>query len=133
MRISDWSSDVCSSDLGLSATIADPAQYAAWLAPDSRGETVTIVEGEAGADPDIEILLPEGAVPWAGHSGRWAVHPVMEVIARNRPTIIFCNTPGLAARILQELWKDNDLLLQPAIEHGRSEARRVGKELSRTC
>src|SRR3546814_9227925 len=72
MRISDWSSDVCSSDLGLSATIADPAQYAAWLAPDSRGETVTIVEGEAGADPDIEILLPEGAVPWAGHSGRWA-------------------------------------------------------------
>src|SRR3546814_14773662 len=45
--------------VGLSATIADPAQYAAWLAPDSRGETVTIVEGEAGADPDIEILPPE--------------------------------------------------------------------------
>src|SRR3546814_17638806 len=58
--------------VGLSATIADPAQYAAWLAPDSRGETVTIVEGEAGADPDIAILLPEGAGPWAGPSGGWA-------------------------------------------------------------
>src|SRR3546814_20454447 len=55
--------------VGLAATIAEPAQYAAWLAPDSRGETVTIVEGEAGADPDIEILLPEGAVPWAGIRG----------------------------------------------------------------
>src|SRR3546814_12955711 len=84
--------------VGLSATIADPAQYAAWLAPDSRGETVTIVEGEAGADPDIEILLPEGAVPWAGHSGRWAVHQVMAVIARTRTTIIFCNTRGPIGR-----------------------------------
>src|SRR3546814_19406032 len=123
MRISDWSSDVCSSDLGLSATIADPAQYAAWLAPDSRGETVTIVEGEAGADPDIEILLPEGAVPWAGHSGRWAVHQVMEVIARNRTTIIFCNTRGHAELIFQDLWKINDQSLPtatPHVNHGRA-------------
>src|SRR3546814_2256622 len=103
---------------GLSATIADSAQYAAWLAPDSRGETVTIVEGEAGSDPDIEILLPEGAVLWAGHSGRWAVHQVMEVIARNRTTNIFCNTRGLAELIFQELWKVNDLSLPIAIHHG---------------
>src|SRR3546814_11882106 len=109
MRISDWSSDVCSSD----------------LAPDSRGETVTIVEGEAGADPDIEILLPEGAVPWAGHSGRWAVHQVMEVIARNRTTIIFCNTRGLAELIFQELWKVNDLSLTIA-KIGRETCRERG-------
>ena len=102
--------------VGLSATIADPVQYAGWLAPDA--DTVTIVEGEAGADPDIEILLPEGAVPWAGHSGRWAVHQVMEVIARNRTTIIFCNTRGLAELIFQELWKVNDLSLPIAIHHG---------------
>lgn len=104
--------------VGLSATIADPVQYAGWLAPDADAGTVTIVEGEPGAEPDIEILLPEGAVPWAGHSGRYAVHQVMGVIAANRTTIIFCNTRGLAELIFQELWKVNDLSLPIAIHHG---------------
>ncbi|WP_428684892.1 ligase-associated DNA damage response DEXH box helicase [Sphingopyxis sp.] len=104
--------------VGLSATIADPDQYRGWLAPDADAGKVTLVEGEAGADPDIDILLPEGAVPWAGHSGRWAVHQVMEVVAANRTTIIFCNTRGLAELIFQELWKVNDLSLPIAIHHG---------------
>ncbi len=104
--------------VGLSATIADPAQYAAWLAPGAAGDSVTIVAGEAGADPDISILLPDGAVPWAGHSGRYAVHQVMAEVARNRTTIIFCNTRGLAELIFQELWKVNDLSLPIAIHHG---------------
>lgn len=104
--------------VGLSATIADPVQYAGWLAPDADARAVTLVEGEAGADPDIAILLPEGAVPWAGHSGRYAVHQVMEVVAANRTTIIFCNTRGLAELIFQELWKVNDLSLPIAIHHG---------------
>ena len=104
--------------VGLSATIADPVQYAGWLAPDSRADTVTVIEGEAGADPDISILLPEGAVPWSGHSGRYAVHQVMAEVAKNRTTIIFCNTRGLAELIFQDLWKVNDLGLPIAIHHG---------------
>ena len=104
--------------VGLSATIADTAAYRSWLAPDGDADAVTLVEGEAGADPDIAILLPEGAVPWAGHSGRYAVHQVMEEIAKNRTTIIFCNTRGLAELIFQELWKVNDLSLPIAIHHG---------------
>ncbi len=104
--------------VGLSATIADPDQYRAWLAPDADARVVTLVAGEAGADPDISILLPEGAVPWAGHSGRWAVHQVMAEVARNRTTIIFCNTRGLAELIFQELWKVNDRSLPIAIHHG---------------
>ncbi len=104
--------------VGLSATIADPDQYRGWLAPDADADKVTLVVGEAGADPDIDILLPAGAVPWAGHSGRWAVHQVMEVVAANRTTIIFCNTRGLAELIFQELWKVNDLSLPIAIHHG---------------
>jgi len=104
--------------VGLSATIADPAQYAAWLAPDADAGAVTLVEGEPGAEPDIAILLPEGAVPWAGHSGRYAVHQVMAEVAKNRTTIIFCNTRGLAELIFQELWKVNDLSLPIAIHHG---------------
>lgn len=104
--------------VGLSATIADSDAYRAWLAPNAEAESVTLVEGEAGADPDIRILLPEGAVPWAGHSGRYAVHQVMAEVARNRTTIIFCNTRGLAELIFQELWKVNDLSLPIAIHHG---------------
>ena len=104
--------------VGLSATIADTTAYRSWLAPNGDAEAVTLVEGEAGADPDIEILLPAGAVPWAGHSGRWAVHQVMEEVAKNRTTIIFCNTRGLAELTFQELWKVNDLSLPIAIHHG---------------
>lgn len=104
--------------VGLSATIADTAAYCSWLSPGGDADAVTLVEGEAGADPDIEILLPEGAVPWAGHSGRYAVHQVMEEVAKNRTTIIFCNTRGLAELILQELWKVNDAGLPIAIHHG---------------
>jgi len=104
--------------VGLSATIADTTAYRSWLAPNGEAETVTLVEGEAGADPDIQILLPAGAVPWAGHSGRWAVHQVMEEVAKNRTTIIFCNTRGLAELTFQELWKVNDLSLPIAIHHG---------------
>jgi len=104
--------------VGLSATIADTTAYRSWLAPGGSGDAVTLVEGEAGADPDIDILLPEGAVPWAGHSGRYAVHQVMEEVAKNRTTIIFCNTRGLAELIFQELWKVNDAGLPIAIHHG---------------
>ncbi|MGB3846103.1 MAG: ligase-associated DNA damage response DEXH box helicase [Sphingopyxis sp.] len=104
--------------VGLSATIADPRQYAAWLAPEAVEDAVTIVEGDPGAEPDILILLPAGAVPWAGHSGRYAVHQVMEEITKNRTTIVFCNTRGLAELIFQELWKVNDLSLPIGIHHG---------------
>ena len=37
-------------------------------------------QGEPGADPNIAILLPEGRVPWAGHSGRYAAEQVMAEI-----------------------------------------------------
>src|SRR3546814_13599510 len=42
----------------------------------------------------------------------------MAEIAKNRTTIIFCNTRGLAELIFQELWKVNDLSLPIAIHHG---------------
>src|SRR3546814_13581454 len=74
--------------VGLSATIADPAQYAAWLAPDSRGETVTRVDGEAGPAPALVISLPAWQVPWAGTSGCWAVDQVLDVVVRRRTAIL---------------------------------------------
>ena len=53
----------------LSATLADPAAYRAWLAPGGAAERVALVEGEPGAPPELAILLPEDArVPWGGHA-----------------------------------------------------------------
>src|SRR5690606_25214953 len=76
----------------LSATVADPDLYRAWLAPTGAAARVRLVRGDPGADPDIEILLPTGRVPWSGHSGRYAARQVMEQISKARLSLIFCNT-----------------------------------------
>ena len=112
--------------VALSATVADPDAYRAWLAPDGDINAVDLVEGEPGADPDISILLPEGRVPWSGHSGRYAAEQVMAEIETHRTTIVFCNTRSLAELIFQDLWKVNALSLPIGVHHGSlsREARR---------
>jgi len=112
--------------VALSATVADPDAYRAWLAPDGDIDTVDLVLGEPGADPDIAILLPEGRVPWAGHSGRYAAEQVMAEIETRRTTIVFCNTRSLAELIFQDLWKVNVMSLPIGVHHGSlsKEARR---------
>ena len=104
--------------VALSATVADPDGYRAWLAPDGDIDAVTKVQGEAGAEPNIAILLPQGRVPWAGHSGRYAAPQVMAQIASHNTTLVFCNTRALAELIFQDLWKVNDAQLPIGIHHG---------------
>ena len=112
--------------VALSATVADPDSYRAWLAPDGDIDKVDLVLGEPGADPDVTILLPEGRVPWAGHSGRYAAEQVMAEIETRRTTIVFCNTRSLAELIFQDLWKVNLMSLPIGVHHGSlsKEARR---------
>ena len=102
----------------LSATVADPDGYRAWLAPDGDIDAVSLVHGEPGADPNISILLPQDRVPWSGHSGRYAAEQVMAEVAAHRTTIIFCNTRGLAELIFQDLWKVNADGLPIGVHHG---------------
>ncbi|OQW44957.1 MAG: DNA ligase-associated DEXH box helicase [Proteobacteria bacterium SG_bin5] len=104
--------------VGLSATVADPDAYRAWLAPYGDLDTVRLVRGEPGAEPNVRILLPQGRVPWSGHSGRYAAPQVIEQIKAHRTTLIFCNTRGLAELIFQDLWKENADQLPIAIHHG---------------
>ncbi len=104
--------------VALSATVADVDAYRAWLAPDGDIGTVTPVLGEAGADPHVAILIPEGRVPWSGHSGRYAAAQVMAEIQSRGTTLIFCNTRGLAELIFQDLWSANDANLPIGIHHG---------------
>lgn len=116
--------------VALSATVADPDGYRGWLAPHGDIDAVTLVQGEKGADPDIAILLPEGRVPWAGHSGVYAMPQVMAEIETHRITIVFCNTRGLAELVFQQLWKVNELKLPIGVHHGSLslEARRRAEQ-----
>lgn len=116
--------------VGLTATIADPDAYRAWLAPYGDIDTVRLVQGEQGAEPDIAILVPEGRVPWSGHSGRYAAAHVMEIVAAHQTTLIFCNTRSLAELIFQDLWKANTDGFPIGIHHGSLsiEARRKVEE-----
>ncbi len=77
-----------------------------------------IVIGDEGAPPDIAILLPEGEIPWGGHSGAYATAQVMAEIEQHATTIIFCNTRGLAELTFQKLWDANELKLPIGIHHG---------------
>ncbi len=113
--------------VALSATVADPDGFRGWLAPDGTIEAVTLVEGEAGAPPELAILLPEDArVPWGGHAAAWAVPQLIAAIRANRTTLVFCNTRFLAEFIFQKLWDANEDNLPIGIHHGSlsREARR---------
>ena len=113
--------------VGLSATLADPAAFAQWLAPAGEALQVSVVEGEQGAKPELSILLPEEArVPWGGHAAAWAVPQLIEAIKANRTTLIFCNTRFLAEFIFQQLWNANEDVLPIGVHHGSlsKEARR---------
>ena len=112
--------------VALSATVADADAYRAWLAPYGDIGAVRLVEGEAAAEPDLSILLPEGKVPWAGHAGTHAIPQLIEEIGRNKTTLVFCNTRFLAEFTFRKLWDLNDANLPIGIHHGSlsAEARR---------
>lgn len=111
----------------LSATLADPDAYRGWLAPWGDIGSVALVEGEPGADPDVNILLPrEERIPWSGHAATWAIPQLIEQIKAHRTTLVFTNTRFLAEYIFQELWDANEDNLPIGIHHGSlsKEARR---------
>jgi ATP-dependent Lhr-like helicase len=111
----------------LSATLADPDLYRGWLAPWGDLDSVELLNGEPGAPPELEILLPfEQRVPWGGHAATWAVPQLVEAIKANRTTLIFTNTRFLAEFIFSKLWDANDGNLPIGIHHGSlsKEARR---------
>lgn len=111
----------------LSATVARPEEFRAWLAPWGDVGAVELVIGEEGAQPEVEILLAEGErVPWGGHAAIWAIPQIYELIRANQTVLIFTNTRFLAEYIFQRLWDANEDKLPIGIHHGSlsKEARR---------
>ncbi|MEL1251706.1 ligase-associated DNA damage response DEXH box helicase [Aurantiacibacter gilvus] len=111
----------------LSATVSDPEGYRGWIAPWGDVGSVELVQGEKGAEPQLEILLPdEERVPWGGHAATWAIPQLYQRIRDNRTTLVFTNTRFLAEYIFRNLWDANEDNLPIGIHHGSlsKEARR---------
>ena len=101
--------------VGLSATVNDPDMLRRWLAPDQMSD---LVLGEPGAPPIVDVLLSNGAVPWAGHTAQHAMAEVYDAIRGARTALIFVNTRWQAEFAFQELWRLNEDSLPIALHHG---------------
>ncbi len=108
--------------VALSATIDDPNLIAEWLVPHFpsplAGEGIVIVKGDPGAVPIIDVLVSEGRVPWAGHTGQHAIPEVYEAIRRSGLSLIFVNTRWQCEFVFQQLWAINDDNLPIGLHHG---------------
>ena len=94
-----------------------PALPSPTLLPSGRKEVV-VVKGDPGAPPVIDVLVSEGRVPWAGHTGVHAVPEVYEAIRRSGMSLIFVNTRWQAEFVFQQLWAINEDSLPIALHHG---------------
>lgn len=105
---------------GLSATVADEAALARWLAPQHPDEEfqARVVKGPKGTTPSVDMLLSQERIPWAGHTGRHAMGEVYGAIQKAAMSLVFVNTRFQAELAFQELWKINDDNLPIALHHG---------------
>lgn len=105
--------------VGLSATIDDPDLIRDWLSPGvPPAQDVRLVRGDPGAPAEIDVLISEGKVPWAGHTGQHAIPEVYAAIQRANLSLIFVNTRWQAEFVFQQLWSVNDDNLPIALHHG---------------
>jgi len=116
--------------VGLSATVNDPTRVRRWLS--DKGDDIVL--GQAGAPAQVEVLLSENRVPWAGHTAQHAMAEVYETIKSARTTLVFVNTRWQAEFAFQELWRLNEDNLPIALHHGSLSAeqrRKVEAAMSR--
>ena len=99
--------------VGLSATVAWPDELAAYLGPN-----VERINATETAEPEVSILVPEEALPWAGHMAMHAIPAIYQAIQAHKTTLIFVNTRAQAEVAFQALWRLNDDNLPIGLHHG---------------
>lgn len=107
--------------IGLSATVANPDDLRAYLVDQpgtDKRNLAELVHVSGGAEPDISILDSQERLPWSGHSSRYAMGEVFELIKAHRVTLVFVNTRSQAEAVFQELWRINVDTLPIALHHG---------------
>jgi ATP-dependent helicase Lhr and Lhr-like helicase len=107
--------------VGLSATVAEPDDLCRFMVPQPGAgdqNRADLVLAEAGAAPDVTMLDSRERLPWAGHSSRYALAEIYQLIRAHRTTLVFVNTRSQAEGIFQDLWHINDDNLAIALHHG---------------
>jgi len=105
--------------IGLSATVAEPDDLRRYMVPQHDPQArADLIVAAAGAAPHVTMLDSEEHVPWAGHSARYALGELYELIRAHRTTLVFVNTRSQAEGIFQDLWHLNDDNLAVALHHG---------------
>jgi len=107
--------------IGLSATVADPMDLQQWLVAQDDGsgtQHAGLITVEGGARPEITILSTDQRIPWSGHSAKYAIAGIYEILKQHKTTLLFVNTRSQAESIFQELWTINDDNLPIALHHG---------------
>ena len=102
--------------IGLSATVAEPQLLCRWLG--SGDSPARLVLGTAGATPQISILETRERLPWSGHSARYAIPEIYQLISKTKLALVFVNTRSQAERCFQDLWEANEDHLPIALHHG---------------
>ena len=115
-EVTDASGEILETSPALISDIGAPPPSPAL--PPSRGKGVTIVKGDPGAPPVVDVLVSEGHVPWAGHTGQHAIPEVYAAIRRSGMTLIFVNTRWQSEFVFQRLWEINDDNLPIGLHHG---------------
>ncbi len=105
--------------IGLSATVAEPDALCRFMVPQGDDNApADLIIAEPGAVPDVAMLGTTERVPWAGHSARYALGGLYQLIKAHRTTLVFVNTRSQAEAIFQNLWHLNDDNLSIALHHG---------------
>ena len=92
-------------------------------------ELITVA---GGAKPDVSVLDSRERVPWQGHSSRYAIPEIYELVKAHKTTLLFVNTRSQAELLFAELWRINEDSLPIALHHGSldvSQRRRVEKAM----
>src|SRR4029450_12680097 len=89
--------------LGLSATVAAPERVAQHLNYGAR--PLDIIRGRDGAQPVMNILIPDARVPWSGRMALHSVPALYEEIKKRKTTLVFVNTRAQAELVFQGLWR----------------------------
>src|SRR5262245_34311612 len=111
--------------IGLSATVARPSELRAYLVPQNSMAATCLahlIEVGGGQPHEIDMLQTATALPWAGHTTRYAAPDILNAIRAHRLALLFVNTRSQAELLFQELWRLNEHNLPIALHHGSLDA-----------